>query len=129
MIYKSKDLRPNLNINNKKKIINDPVYGFISLPKDIIFDLIEHPFYQRLRRIKQLGMSHLVYPGALHTRFHHALGATHLMTKAIQALRYKEIAISEEEETAVLIAILLHDIRSEERRVGKECRSRWSPYH
>lgn len=103
-------MRPNLNINNKKKIINDPVYGFISLPKDIIFDLIEHPFYQRLRRIKQLGMSHLVYPGALHTRFHHALGATHLMTKAIHALRYKGIEISEEEETAVLIAILLHDI-------------------
>jgi len=103
-------LRPNLNINNKKKIINDPVYGFISLPKDIIFDLIEHPFYQRLRRIKQLGMSHLVYPGALHTRFHHALGATHLMTKAIHALRYKGVEISEEEETAALIAILLHDI-------------------
>jgi len=110
MIYKSKDLRPNLNINNKKKIINDPVYGFISLPKDIIFDLIEHPFYQRLRRIKQLGMSHLVYPGALHTRFHHALGATHLMTKAIVTLRYKGIEITEEEETGVLIAILLHDI-------------------
>lgn len=103
-------MRPNLNINNKKKIINDPVYGFISLPKDIIFDLIEHPFYQRLRRIKQLGMSHLVYPGALHTRFHHAIGATHLMTKAIHALRYKGIEITEEEETAVLIAILLHDI-------------------
>ena len=103
-------MRPNLNINNKKKIINDPVYGFISLSKDIIFDLIEHPFYQRLRRIKQLGMSHLVYPGALHTRFHHAIGATHLMTKAIHALRYKGIEITEEEETAVLIAILLHDI-------------------
>ena len=86
------------------------MYGFISLPKDIIFDLIEHPFYQRLRRIKQLGMSHLVYPGALHTRFHHAIGATHLMTKAIQALRYKDNEISEDEETAVLIAILLHDI-------------------
>lgn len=110
MNYKSKDLRPNLNINNKKKILNDPVYGFISLPKDIIFDLIEHPFYQRLRRIKQLGMSHLVYPGALHTRFHHAIGATHLMTKAIQALCYKGIEITEEEETATLIAILLHDI-------------------
>lgn len=103
-------MRPNLNINNKKKIINDPVYGFISLPKDIIFDLIEHPFYQRLRRIKQLGMSHLVYPGALHTRFHHAIGATHLMTKAIHALRYKGIEITEDEETGVLIAILLHDI-------------------
>lgn len=103
-------MRPNLNINNKKKIINDPVYGFISLPNDIIFDLIEHPYYQRLRRIKQLGMSHLVYPGALHTRFHHALGATHLMTKAIQSLRRKGHEITDEEETAVLIAILLHDI-------------------
>jgi HD superfamily phosphohydrolase len=103
-------LRPNLNINNKKKIINDPVYGFISLPNDIIFDLIEHPYYQRLRRIKQLGMSHLVYPGALHTRFHHALGATHLMTKAILSLRRKGHEITDEEETAVLIAILLHDI-------------------
>lgn len=103
-------MRPNLNINNKKKIINDPIYGFISLPKDIIFDIIEHPFFQRLRRIKQLGLSHLVYPGALHTRFHHTLGATHLMTKAILALRYKGIEITEEEETGALIAILLHDI-------------------
>lgn len=103
-------MRPNLSINNKKKIINDPVYGFISLPNDIIFDLIEHPFYQRLRRIKQLGLSQLVYPGALHTRFHHAIGATHLMTKAITALRRKGVDISEEEETGVLIAILLHDI-------------------
>ncbi|MCO5268360.1 MAG: HD domain-containing protein [Brumimicrobium sp.] len=103
-------MRPNLNINNKKKIINDPVYGFISLPKDIIFDLIEHPYFQRLRRIKQLGMSHVVYPGALHTRFHHAIGATHLMMKAIQTLRYKGVEITDEEETSVLIAILLHDI-------------------
>lgn len=103
-------MRPNLNINNKKKIINDPVYGFISLSKDIIFDIIEHPFYQRLRRIKQLGLSHLVYPGALHTRFHHAIGATHLMMKAIQTLKYKGIDISEEEETGVLLAILLHDV-------------------
>jgi HD superfamily phosphohydrolase len=98
------------NINNKKKIINDPVYGFISLPDDIIFDIIEHPYYQRLRRIKQLGMSHLVYPGALHTRFHHAIGATHLMGKAIQAIRRKGHLISAQEEKAVLIAILLHDI-------------------
>lgn len=103
-------MRPNRNTNNKKKIINDPVYGFISLPNDIIFDLIEHPFYQRLRRIKQLGMSHLVYPGALHTRFHHALGATHLMMKAIDTLRRKGHEITEEEETGALIAILLHDI-------------------
>ncbi len=103
-------MRPKRNTNNKKKIINDPVYGFISLPNDIIFDLIEHPYYQRLRRIKQLGMSHLVYPGALHTRFHHALGATHLMTKAIHALRRKGHKITEQEETGALIAILLHDI-------------------
>jgi HD superfamily phosphohydrolase len=103
-------LQSNRNTLNKKKIINDPVYGFISLPNDIIFDLIEHPFYQRLRRIKQLGMSHLVYPGALHTRFHHALGATHLMMKAIETLRRKGQEITEEEETGALIAILLHDI-------------------
>lgn len=103
-------MRPHGNTNNKKKIINDPVYGFISLPNDIIFDLIEHPFYQRLRRIKQLGMSHLVYPGALHTRFHHALGATHLMLKAIETLRRKGHEITEAEETGALIAILLHDI-------------------
>jgi HD superfamily phosphohydrolase len=103
-------LRPIRNTNNKKKIINDPIYGFISLPNDIIFDLTEHPFFQRLRRIKQLGMTHLVYPGALHTRFHHSVGATHLMGKAINVLRRKGVAISQEEETAVQIAILLHDI-------------------
>ena len=103
-------MRPKVNINNKKKIINDPVYGFISLPNDIIFDIIEHPYYQRLRRIKQLGMSHLVYPGALHTRFHHAIGATHLMAKAIQVIRKKGHEITLEEETAALVAILLHDI-------------------
>ena len=74
---------------NKKKIINDPVYGFISIPTDLVFDLIEHPYFQRLRYIKQLGMTHLVYPGALHTRFHHALGAMHLMGLAIETLRYK----------------------------------------
>lgn len=95
---------------NKKKILNDPVYGFISLPKNIIFDLIEHPYYQRLRRIKQLGLSHLVYPGALHTRFHHSIGATHLMREAIHSLRNKGVTISEEEEIGALIAILLHDI-------------------
>lgn len=103
-------MQPTQNSKNKKKIINDPVYGFIALPKDILFDLIEHPYYQRLRRIKQLGLSHLVYPGALHTRFHHSIGATHLMQKAIQTLRYKGITITEEEERSVLIAILLHDI-------------------
>jgi HD superfamily phosphohydrolase len=95
---------------NKKKIINDPVYGFISIPTELIFDLIEHPYFQRLRYIKQLGMTHLVYPGALHTRFHHALGAMHLMSMAIETLRNKDHIITEEEEQAVIIAILLHDV-------------------
>ncbi len=95
---------------NKKKIFNDPVYGFISIPHGIIFDLIEHPYYQRLRRISQLGLSHYVYPGALHTRFHHALGAMHLMTQAIETLRSKDVEISRKEARGVLIAILLHDI-------------------
>lgn len=95
---------------NKKKIFNDPVYGFISVPYEIVFDLIEHPYFQRLRNIKQLGLTHLVYPGALHTRFHHALGAMHLMGIAIESLRYKKIEITEEEAEAVTIAILLHDI-------------------
>lgn len=95
---------------NKKKIINDPVYGFISIPSELIFDLIEHPYFQRLRYIKQVGMTHLVYPGALHTRFHHALGAMYLMGMAIEILRNKGHEISREEEEAVIIAILLHDI-------------------
>lgn len=95
---------------NKKKIINDPIYGFVSIENELIFDLIEHPYFQRLRRIKQLGLTNLVYPGANHTRFHHALGAMHLMTKAIQVLRSKGAEISEEEELAAKIAILLHDI-------------------
>jgi len=95
---------------NKKKIINDPVYGFISIPTELVFDLIEHPYFQRLRYIKQLGMTHLVYPGALHTRFHHALGAMHLMGLAIETLRNKDHEISIEEEEAVIVAILLHDI-------------------
>ncbi len=95
---------------NKKKIINDPVYGFISIPTELIFDLIEHPYFQRLRYIKQLGLTHLVYPGALHTRFHHALGAMHLMGLAIETLKSKGHHITPEEEEAVTIAILLHDI-------------------
>lgn len=95
---------------NKLKIINDPVYGFIHIPGVLIFDLIEHPYFQRLRRITQMGLSYLVYPGARHTRFHHALGCMHLMQKAVQALQYKGIAISEEEEEALYVAILLHDI-------------------
>jgi uncharacterized protein len=95
---------------NKKKIFNDPVYGFITLPDEIIYDLIEHPYFQRLRRIRQLGLAHVVYPGALHTRFHHALGALHLMTQSVDTLRTKGHAISAEEAQAVYIAILLHDL-------------------
>jgi HD superfamily phosphohydrolase len=95
---------------NKRKILNDPVFGFISLHSDIIFDLIEHPFVQRLRRIKQLGMSNLVYPGANHTRFEHALGALHLMNSAIDVLRSKNVSITPDEAEAAMIAILLHDI-------------------
>ena len=95
---------------NKHKILNDPIYGFTTIPNELIFDLIEHRYYQRLRRITQLGLTYLVYPGAYHTRFHHALGAMHLMQKAIKTLQSKGHEVSEEEETAVLIAILLHDI-------------------
>lgn len=95
---------------NKRKIFNDPVYGFISIPSDFLFDLIEHPFFQRLRRIRQLGMAELVYPGALHTRFHHALGAMHLMTQALSTLRGKGHLIWDAEWEAAHIAILLHDI-------------------
>jgi len=95
---------------NKRKILNDPVYGFITMPNELIYDLVEHPYFQRLRRIKQVGMSHLVYPGANHTRFHHALGATHLMQTAITNLREKGVRISDSEARGVLVAILLHDI-------------------
>ncbi|MFY9311086.1 MAG: HD domain-containing protein [Bacteroidia bacterium] len=96
--------------SNKRKIFNDPIYGFVSLPYEIIFDLIEHPYFQRLRRIKQLGLTNLVYPGALHTRFHHAMGAMHLMELAIEEIRSKGHNVSDEEAEAVTIAILLHDI-------------------
>lgn len=96
--------------NNKKKIVNDPVYGFITIPHELIYDVIEHPYFQRLRRIKQLGLTHLVYPGALHTRLHHVLGAMHLMDKAISNIRRKGHEITIEEEEAVMLAILLHDI-------------------
>ena len=95
---------------NKFKILNDPIYGFISIPSILIFDIIEHPYFQRLRRISQMGLSNFVYPGAHHTRFEHALGAMHLMQKVVYVLRSKFIKISEEEEEALLIAILLHDI-------------------
>jgi uncharacterized protein len=95
---------------NKTKIINDPVYGFVSISSPLIFDLIAHPYFQRLRFIRQLGVSDFVYPGAVHTRFHHAIGAMHLMTKVLENLRRKNIEISEEEFEASQIAILLHDI-------------------
>jgi HD superfamily phosphohydrolase len=95
---------------NKKKLFNDPVYGFVSIAYETVFDLIEHPYFQRLRNIKQLGLTHLVYPGALHTRFHHALGAMHVMGIALETLKNKGVAITEEEAEAVTIAILLHDI-------------------
>ncbi|MFD1186453.1 HD domain-containing protein [Pontibacter rugosus] len=95
---------------NKKKIFNDPVYGFITAPTHLTFDIIEHPYFQRLRRIKQLGLTEMVYPGALHTRFHHALGAMHLMDTALQTLRSKNNEINDTEFEASLIAILLHDI-------------------
>jgi HD superfamily phosphohydrolase len=95
---------------NKKKIINDPVFGFINIRSELVFDLIEHPYFQRLRRIKQLGLSCMVYPGANHTRFEHALGAVHLMRSAIGILRLKGQEITDEEADAVVIAILLHDI-------------------
>lgn len=98
------------NTPSKKKIFNDPVYGFILIPDNLHFEIIEHPFFQRLRRIKQLGLTHLVYPGALHTRFHHSLGAMHIMNQAVAILRSKGHLISNEEAQAASLAILLHDI-------------------
>ena len=98
------------NKHNKLKVLNDPIYGFIQIPNSLIFDIIEHPYFQRLRRITQMGFSNLVYPGANHTRFHHALGCVYLMEKAVRVLRFKQVVISEEEEIALYIAILLHDI-------------------
>ncbi|RIV27054.1 HD domain-containing protein [Fibrisoma montanum] len=95
---------------NKKKILNDPVYGFITIPTELLFDLVEHPYFQRLRRIKQMGLADYIYPGALHTRFHHALGAMHLMGQAMQTLQSKGHRISDAECEAAQIAILLHDI-------------------
>ena len=100
----------NLNQSNKKKIINDPVFGFINIQSELVFDLIEHPVFQRLRRIKQLGLSYLVFPGANHSRFEHALGASHLMRQAISVLRLKGHEITDKEAEAVTVAILLHDI-------------------
>jgi HD superfamily phosphohydrolase len=99
-----------LTLNTKNKIINDPIYGFITVKDPLIYELIDHPYFQRLRRISQLGLTYLVYPGAYHTRFHHAIGAMHLMGRAIYTLRQKGHEITPEEERGVLIAILLHDV-------------------
>ena len=96
-------------LTNKRKIINDPVYGFISIPGEFVFDLIEHPYFQRLRNIKQLGLTSFVYPGATHSRFQHGLGALHLMDMAISTLRSKGVVITPAEEEATVAAILLHD--------------------
>jgi uncharacterized protein len=95
---------------NKKKVINDPVWGFVNIPTDLLFEVIQHPYFQRLRRIRQLGLTEMVYPGAIHTRFHHALGAMHLMTEALKSLQSKGHKISSEEFEGAQLAILLHDI-------------------
>ncbi len=99
-----------MQFDNKRKIVNDPVYGFINISYPIVYDLMEHPYFQRLRRIKQLGLTNLVYPGANHTRFQHALGAMYLMEEAVATLRAKGLDITEPEAEAASIAILLHDI-------------------
>ncbi len=99
-----------MKTTKKLKIINDPIYGFITIPGKLVFDLIEHKYFQRLRRISQMGYSYLVYPGAHHTRFHHALGALFLMQSAVRVLEAKKILISKEEKEGLYIAILLHDI-------------------
>ena len=99
-----------MSFNKKRKIVNDPIYGFINISFPILYDLMEHPYFQRLRRIKQLGLTHLVYPGANHTRFQHVLGAMHLMEETISNLRSKGLDITDKESEAALIAILLHDI-------------------
>ena len=99
-----------MKTSHKLTIINDPIYGFITIPKGLIFDLIQHKYFQRLRRISQMGLSYLVYPGAHHTRFHHAIGCLHIMQKALEKLVEKGVMISAEEKEATMIAILLHDI-------------------
>lgn len=99
-----------LIVQNKLKIINDPVHGFIKIPFEILFDVIEHPYFQRLRRISQTGLLSLIFPGATHTRFHHALGAMHLMFTALETLKLKGVTITKEEEKSAMLAMLLHDI-------------------
>lgn len=95
---------------NKRKIINDPVFGFLDIPSDRLYDILQHPYVQRLNRIRQLGLSYFVYPGAMHSRFLHSLGAMHLMQEAIRSLRQKGVSISNEEAEGALVAILLHDL-------------------
>ncbi len=95
---------------NKSKLINDPLHGFVTLPSALVYDVVQHPYFQRLRRIRQLGMSEWVYPGATHTRFHHALGAMTLMVKALDTLRGKGVEITDEEKEAAILGILMHDI-------------------
>ncbi|MDA0784029.1 MAG: HD domain-containing protein [Bacteroidetes bacterium] len=95
---------------NKSKLINDPLHGFVTLPSALVYDVVQHPYFQRLRRIRQLGMSEWVYPGATHTRFHHALGAMNLMVKALDTLRGKGVEITDEEKEAAILGILMHDI-------------------
>lgn len=95
---------------NKKKIINDPVFGFLTIPNDLLYDILQHPYVQRLARIRQLGLSNFVYPGVMHTRFLHSIGAMHLMQEGIDSLRQKGVAISDNESTSAQIAILLHDV-------------------
>lgn len=95
---------------NKSKLINDPLHGFVTLPNALVYDVVQHPYFQRLRRIRQLGMSEWVYPGATHTRFHHALGAMNLMVKALDTLRGKGVDITDEEKEAAILGILMHDI-------------------
>ena len=97
-------------MQNKLKIINDPVHGFIKIPHEILFDVIEHPYFQRLRRISQTGLLNLIFPGATHTRFHHAIGAMHLMFTALETLKLKGVEITKEEEKSAMLAILMHDI-------------------
>ena len=97
-------------VTNKRKIINDPVFGFLSIPSDLLYDVLQHPYIQRLNRIRQLGLSYLVYPGAMHSRFLHSIGAMHLMSEGISSLQSKGISISDNEATGALAAILLHDI-------------------
>ncbi|MCL2329588.1 MAG: HD domain-containing protein, partial [Bacteroidetes bacterium] len=97
-------------MKNKRKIINDPVFGFINIPNDFLYDIIQHRYFQRLHRIKQLGVASVVYPGAQHTRFQHSLGAMHLTSEAIKELRSKGHEISQDEANGVMAAILLHDI-------------------